>query len=55
MDGGENDRGVSYVFGADVVLNFLKKHDLDLFVRAHQVSYEFFAGRGLATLFSAPW
>jgi serine/threonine-protein phosphatase PP1 catalytic subunit len=53
----ENDRGVSYVFGADVVLNFLKKHDLDLIVRAHQVvedGYEFFAGRRLVTLFSAP-
>jgi serine/threonine-protein phosphatase PP1 catalytic subunit len=54
---GENDRGVSFVFGADVVCNFLEKHDLDLVVRAHQVvedGYEFFAGRRLVTLFSAP-
>jgi len=54
---GENDRGVSYVFGADIVTKFLEKHDLDLLVRAHQVvedGYEFFAGRRLVTLFSAP-
>lgn len=52
-----NDRGVSYVFGIDVVNNFLDQHDLDLIVRAHQVvedGYEFFAGRKLVTLFSAP-
>ena len=34
---GENDRGVSYTFGADKVAEFLKKHDLDLIFRAHQV------------------
>jgi serine/threonine-protein phosphatase PP1 catalytic subunit len=54
---GENDRGVSFVFGADVVTHFLETHDLDLLVRAHQVvedGYEFFAGRRLVTLFSAP-
>lgn len=34
---GVNDRGVSYTFGADVVTNFLKKQDLDLICRAHQV------------------
>lgn len=54
---GENDRGVSFVFGADVVANFLEAQDLDLLVRAHQVvedGYEFFAGRRLVTLFSAP-
>ncbi|THG18420.1 hypothetical protein TEA_023764 [Camellia sinensis var. sinensis] len=33
---GENDRGVSYTFGADKVVEFLKKHDLDLICRAHQ-------------------
>jgi serine/threonine-protein phosphatase PP1 catalytic subunit len=33
----ENDRGVSYTFGADVVASFLKRHDLDLICRAHQV------------------
>jgi len=54
---GENDRGVSYTFGADVVTKFLNKHDLDLICRAHQVvedGYEFFARRQLVTLFSAP-
>ncbi|MBA0824882.1 hypothetical protein Goarm_021519, partial [Gossypium armourianum] len=58
LDGwGENDRGVSYTFGADIVSEFLKKHDLDLICRAHQVvedGYEFFAKRQLVTIFSAP-
>ncbi|KAG5539610.1 hypothetical protein RHGRI_019971 [Rhododendron griersonianum] len=54
---GENDRGVSYTFGADKVSEFLQKHDLDLICRAHQVvedGYEFFAKRQLVTIFSAP-
>lgn len=34
---GENDRGVSFTFGADVVAKFLHKHDMDLICRAHQV------------------
>ncbi|ANQ10772.1 serine/threonine protein phosphatase PP1 [Plasmodium reichenowi] len=54
---GENDRGVSFTFGQDVVHNFLRKHELDLICRAHQVvedGYEFFAKRQLVTLFSAP-
>ncbi len=53
----ENDRGVSFTFGPDVVSRFLQKHDLDLICRAHQVvedGYEFFAKRQLVTLFSAP-
>lgn len=53
----ENDRGVSFTFGADVVRQFLRRHDMDLIVRAHQVvedGYEFFAGRELVTVFSAP-
>lgn len=53
----ENERGVSFVFGPDIVAAFLKKHDLDLICRAHQVvedGYEFFAKRQLVTLFSAP-
>ncbi|QQP41140.1 Serine/threonine-protein phosphatase, partial [Caligus rogercresseyi] len=33
---GENDRGVSFTFGADVVSKFLERHDLDLICRAHQ-------------------
>jgi serine/threonine-protein phosphatase PP1 catalytic subunit len=54
---GENDRGVSFTFGAEIVSKFLHKHDLDLICRAHQVvedGYEFFAKRQLVTLFSAP-
>ena len=54
---GENDRGVSFTFGRDVVEDILEKHDLDLICRAHQVvedGYEFFAQRQLVTLFSAP-
>lgn len=53
----ENDRGVSFIFGADVVHSFLRKQDMDLICRAHQVvedGYEFFAKRQLITLFSAP-
>jgi serine/threonine-protein phosphatase PP1 catalytic subunit len=54
---GDNDRGVSFTFGSDVVTSFLEKFDLDLICRAHQVvedGYEFFAKRQLVTLFSAP-
>ncbi|KAJ6769113.1 SERINE/THREONINE PROTEIN PHOSPHATASE [Salix koriyanagi] len=54
---GASDRGVSYIFGADRVTEFLQKHDLDLICRAHQVvedGYEFFANRQLVTIFSAP-
>ena len=57
MGWGENDRGLSFTFGPDVVQAFLKKHDFDLVVRAHQLvedGYEFFAKRTLVTLFSAP-
>ncbi|XP_052762253.1 uncharacterized protein LOC128204888 [Mya arenaria] len=54
---GENDRGVSFTFGGDVVKDFCKKHDLSLIVRAHQVvedGYQFFQKRMLVTLFGAP-
>jgi len=54
---GENDRGVSFTFGTDVVTKFLIHHGLDLVCRAHQVvedGYEFFAKRQLVTIFSAP-
>ena len=54
---GENDRGVSFTFGPEIVSKFLAKHDFDLITRAHQVvedGYEFFAKRQLVTLFSAP-
>ena len=53
----ENDRGVSVIFGEKIVLDFNKKNDLDLVIRAHQVvddGYEFFAQRQLITIFSAP-
>ncbi|XP_017868461.1 PREDICTED: serine/threonine-protein phosphatase alpha-2 isoform-like [Drosophila arizonae] len=54
---GENDRGVSFTFGANIVNAFLEAHKFNLMVRAHQVvedGYEFFAGRRLVTVFSAP-
>ncbi|CAD6199790.1 unnamed protein product [Caenorhabditis auriculariae] len=53
----ENTRGVSYVFGADVLQEMMRKLELDLVVRAHQVvqdGYEFFANKKLVTVFSAP-
>ncbi|EDW00878.1 serine/threonine-protein phosphatase alpha-3 isoform [Drosophila grimshawi] len=52
-----SDRGVSFLFGRDVIQKFLRKHDFDLICRAHQVvedGYEFFAKRQLVTIFSAP-
>lgn len=52
-----SDRGVSYLFGPNVVHDFVDKHGLDLICRAHQVmeeGYEFFADRRLVTVFSAP-
>ena len=54
---GPNDRGVSVTFSPIIVESFLKKHDLDLICRAHQVveeGFEFFANRQLVTVFSAP-
>jgi len=39
MGWGENDRGVSFTFGPEIVTKFLHKHDLDLICRAHQVYY----------------
>ena len=54
---GENERGVSYVFGGDILKAFLKGQDLDLICRAHQVvedGYEFFCNKKLVTVFSAP-
>ena len=36
---GENDRGVSFTFGSDVVNKFLNRHDFDLICRAHQVCH----------------
>lgn len=53
----ENDRGISYVFGIDVVECFLLKFGFDLICRAHQVveeGYQFFGKEQLVTIFSAP-
>jgi serine/threonine-protein phosphatase PP1 catalytic subunit len=53
---GENDRGVSYTFGSDIVDSITSKLGIDLVCRGHQVvedGYEFFAKRKLVTIFSA--
>ncbi|KAG4303870.1 hypothetical protein PORY_002724 [Pneumocystis oryctolagi] len=53
----DNERGVSYCFGKNVIQQFLQKHDFDLICRAHMVvedGYEFFNERTLVTIFSAP-
>jgi serine/threonine-protein phosphatase PP1 catalytic subunit len=53
----ESDRGVSYLFGKNTVKKFLRDNRLELVCRAHMVvedGYEFFAGRSLVTVFSAP-
>ncbi len=53
----ESDRGISYVFGGDIIKEFLERHNFELLIRAHQVveaGYELFADRQLVTLFSAP-
>ncbi|VEL14422.1 unnamed protein product [Protopolystoma xenopodis] len=52
-----SERGVSYMFGPNIVDQFLERYSLDLIVRAHQViedGYEFYANRSLVTVFSAP-
>jgi len=54
---GLNDRGVSFIFGNDVIHRCCKRFDLDLICRAHQVvedGYELIAERHLVTIFSAP-
>lgn len=53
----DNERGVSYCFGKNIVDKFLATHKFDLICRAHMVvedGYEFFNGRTLVTVFSAP-
>ncbi|CAJ0574558.1 unnamed protein product, partial [Mesorhabditis spiculigera] len=52
-----SQRGVSFVFGPDVMGEMLQALDIDLVARAHQVvqdGYEFFANRKLVTLFASP-
>ena len=49
--------GISFTFGTSIVKKFVEKHNFDLICRAHQVvedGYEFFSGRQLVTIFSAP-
>ena len=56
-DWDDNERGVSYVFGSDVLSKFISRNDIDLICRAHQVvedGYEFFSKKQLVTVFSAP-
>jgi serine/threonine-protein phosphatase PP1 catalytic subunit len=53
----QNERGISYIFGKDILNKFLKSQELDLICRGHQVvedGYEFFNERKLVTIFSAP-
>ncbi|KAL4002432.1 Serine/threonine-protein phosphatase PP1 isozyme 1 [Acanthocheilonema viteae] len=50
-------RGISHHFNQKAVLAICQQYKLDFIVRAHQVvqdGYEFFAGRHMITLFSAP-
>ncbi|XP_003747162.1 serine/threonine-protein phosphatase PP1-like [Galendromus occidentalis] len=51
------ERGVSIVFGPEEVKDFLRRFDMDLICRGHQMcaqGFQFFAGGKLMTLFSAP-
>ncbi|KAH8394900.1 hypothetical protein KR222_009431, partial [Zaprionus bogoriensis] len=53
----KNKRGISWVFGCDILERFLRRNDFDLICRGHQVvedGYEFFGKRQLVTVFSAP-
>lgn len=53
---GPSSRGVSYVYGMDILERFLQENELDLVCRAHEVvedGYEFLANRRLLTIFSA--
>ncbi len=53
----ENERGVSFCFGQNVVDAFCKKYNMDLVCRAHQAvsdGYWFFARKKVVTVFSAP-
>ncbi|GMR47632.1 hypothetical protein PMAYCL1PPCAC_17827 [Pristionchus mayeri] len=53
----DSPRGAAHIFGPKALDQFLKKHDLQMIVRAHQMvpnGYEFFHGKKLVTIFSAP-
>lgn len=47
---GENDRGVSFTFGPEIVSKFLAKHDMDLICRAHQVLHQVVLALGQETI-----
>ena len=52
----DNEREFGFTFGPDTISLFLKKHDIDLICRGHQIAedgYEFFANRQLVTISSA--
>ncbi len=51
----ENDRGVSFTFGPDVVSRFLQKHDMDLICRAHQVGRNDPVGERKLTRVTRSW
>eukprot|EP01083_Nonionella_stella_P037016 100956_1 len=53
---GEQDKGVSYTFGPDVIEKWLQNNKLEMIIRAHQIvedGFEWFAGRQLLILFSS--
>ena len=53
----DNDRGVSFTFSEKALDEFIKKHNIQLVCRAHQVvdnGYRFFDENKLVTVFSAP-
>jgi len=58
VDGWATDRrGIGYAFGKTALREWMKKHKIELVLRAHQVvesGYEFFDSKRLCTLFSAP-
>ena len=48
---------LSYLFGKNELEDFLERNNINVLVRAHQVvedGYEFYCGRKLITIFSAP-
>ncbi|KAJ5515247.1 hypothetical protein N7527_006807 [Penicillium freii] len=52
-----NERGVGYCFSEKVIKSFLDRHGFDLVCRSHMVvedGFEFYQGRTLVTIFSAP-
>ena len=52
-----NRRGAGWLFGLPALQDFLRKHDLDMVVRAHETihtGWEGFGNNELVTVFSAP-